>query len=197
MADTATTESNPPSDEALMSALKAGDDQALAPLMERWELPVKAFLLRLGVPSSGVEDLAQDLFVRLYEKRARYRDGAAFKPWLLTIAGNLARNAHRRRSRHPTESLDADAEGQGTGNQLSDTASPSPFEAAARSDAARQVRDAVERLPPPLREAVLCVDFEDLSHEEAAGVMACSAKAVETRLYRARQSLREALAGLL
>jgi len=88
-----------------MAALQAGQDASLALLMERWELGVKAFLLRLGVPVSDVEDVAQEAFVRLYEKRASYRAGAPFKPWLLTLAGNLGRNRLRWRFRRREDSM--------------------------------------------------------------------------------------------
>ena len=113
-----------------MAALQAGDDSALADLMSRWELPVKAFLLRLGVPSQSVEDIAQEAFVRLYEKRDRFKPGCAFKPWLLTLAGNLGRNALRWKSRHPTESLDSSGPEGDASRDLPDPAGRSPSESA-------------------------------------------------------------------
>jgi len=187
-------ESAEPTDEALMATLQAGDDAALAALMERWEMPVKTFLLRLGVHSAAVEDVAQETFVRLYEQRAKYRTDCRFKPWFLTIAGNLGRNALRWRGRHPSESLDA---AEATGGRFADTGETSPALAAERSAQAVQVRAAVAALPAVLREVVVCVELDDMSHAEAAAVLGCSAKAVETRLYRARQTLRGALAGLI
>lgn len=177
-----------------MAALQKGDDAALAGLMARWEVPVKAFLLRLGVPTASVEDLAQDAFVRLYEQRARFRLGCAFKPWFLTIAGNLGRNALRWRARHPGTSFELAKEG---GHDFADTASGSPADAAERSGRAAQVRAAVAALPESLRAVVVCVELEDLSSAEAAMVLGCSVKAVETRLYRAKQTLRSALSTVL
>lgn len=179
-----------------MEALLGGDDSAFATLMQRWEVPVKAFIARLGVPSADVEDVAQEAFVRLYVKRANFRLGAAFKPWLLTIAGNLARNRLRWRFRHPAESWEGLVEvangleprragGLGWAADQPAPASPSDDERIAV-----EVRRAVAALPPPLRAAVVCVELEDMSHAEAAQVLACSTKAVETRLYRAREALR-------
>jgi RNA polymerase sigma-70 factor (ECF subfamily) len=182
-------------DEALMAALQGGDDAALAPLMRRWELPVKGFVARLGVPSAEVEDVAQETFARVFAKRGSFRAGAAFKPWLLTIAGNLARNRHRWRRRHPAESLDALLDA-GAGEPGPEPTRADEPEQGAAADAARLaagVRSAVEALPAPLREAVVCVELEDMSHAEAAAVLACTTKAVETRLYRARAALRERL----
>ncbi len=191
------TETGTPTDEELMSALHAGQDAALAPLMERWELGVKAFLLRLGVPSADVEDVAQEAFVRLYEKRASYRVGAPFKPWLLTLAGNLGRNRLRWRFRRREDSIQAMDASQPGGFQPADPAAQPASLLAEKKALAQSVRTAVEALPNKLREAVVCVELEELSYNEAAQIMGCSSKAVDTRLYRARQLLRGALEKVL
>lgn len=178
-----------------MAALQRGEDQALATLMHRWELGVKGFLLRLGVPSADVEEVAQDAFVRLYEKRANYRPGAPFKPWILTIAGNLGRNRLRWRFRRREDSIEGmDATQPGGFDPIDSSARPAS-DLAEKANLARNVRKAVDALPENLRRAVLCVELEDLSYNEAAQVMGCTAKAVETRLYRAKQLLRTALQG--
>lgn len=184
-------------DEALMEALQNGDDHALATLMHRWELGVKAFLLRLGVPAADVEDVAQEAFVRLYQKRDRYRAGAAFKPWLLTVAGNLGRNRLRWRFRRREDSIEAMDEAQPGGFDPVDTSARPASDLAEKANLARDVRKAVNALPDNLRQAVLCVELEDLSYIEAGQVMGCSAKAVETRLYRARELLRSTCKALL
>jgi RNA polymerase sigma-70 factor (ECF subfamily) len=183
------------SDEALMEALQRGDDHALATLMHRWELGVKAFLLRLGVPSADVDDVAQEAFVRLYEKRANYRVGAAFKPWLLTLAGNLGRNKRRWRFRRREDSIEGMDAAQPGGFDPVDSSTRPASDIAEKANLASDVRQAVNALPDNLRQAVLCVELEDLSYNEAAQVMGCTAKAVETRLYRAKQLLRSAIQG--
>jgi RNA polymerase sigma factor (sigma-70 family) len=191
------SDSDEDSDESLMAALQAGDDHALATLMHRWELGVKAFLLRLGVPSSDVDDVAQEAFVRLYQKRDRYRAGAAFKPWLLTLAGNLGRNRLRWRFRRREDSIEAMDAAQPGGFDPVDTSVRPASDFAEKANLARDVRTAVNALPDNLRQAVLCVELEDLSYAEASQVMGCSAKAVETRLYRARELLRTTCKALL
>jgi RNA polymerase sigma factor (sigma-70 family) len=187
---TPTTDPGGPSDEELMAALQAGDDAALAKLMERWELGVKAFLLHLGVPAADVEDVAQESFVRLYEKRSHFRAGAAFKPWLLTLAGNLGRNRLRWRFRRREDSIEAMEAALPAGFAHADPSALPASDLAEKANVAQNVRAAVEALPNKLREAVVCVELEELSYNEAAQIMGCSAKAVETRLYRARQLLR-------
>ncbi len=196
MPDTPNTELGETSDEALMAALQAGDDAALAPLMERWELGVKSFLLHLGVSTSDVDDVAQEAFVRLYEKRASFRMGAAFKPWLLTLAGNLGRNRLRWRFRRREDSIQAMDDAQPGGFQYADSSAQPASALAEKASIARTVRSAVEALPANLREAVVCVELEELSYNEAAQIIGCSTKAVETRLYRARQLLRTACEAL-
>jgi RNA polymerase sigma-70 factor (ECF subfamily) len=184
-------------DEALMEALQNGDDHALATLMHRWELGLKAFLLRLGVPAADVEDVAQEAFVRLYQKRDRYRSGSPFKPWLLTLAGNLGRNRLRWRWRRREDSIEAMDEAQPGGFDPVDPSARPASDMAEKANLARDVRAAVGALPANLRQAVLCVELEDLSYAEASQVMGCSAKAVETRLYRAREMLRSTCKALL
>ena len=173
-------------DETLMQALQRGDDGALAALMARWETGVKVFLLRLGVRPSDVEDVAQETFIRVYEKRASFRADAAFKPWLLTVAGNLGRNRLRWRFRRREESLDTANDAAGTEMSNSEAI-----------DIGAHVRAAVDTLPDKLRHAVVCVEMEDLSYHEAAQAAGCTPKAIETRLYRARELLRRRLKGIL
>ncbi|MBE7539603.1 MAG: sigma-70 family RNA polymerase sigma factor [Opitutaceae bacterium] len=185
------------SDESLMAALQQGNNHALAALMQRWEISVKSFLLRLGVPSADVEDVAQEAFVRLYQKRANYRPGSSFKPWLLTIAGNLGRNRLRWRIRRREDSMEELNDSTPGGFEVADPAARTASQLIEEKNLARSVQAAVHALPAKLRQAVLCVEIEDLSHQEAAQVMGCSPKAVETRLYRARQLLRSRLQGLL
>lgn len=180
-----------------MEALQKGDDHALAALMNRWELGVKGFLLRLGVPAADVEDVAQEAFVRLYEKRTSYRVGAAFKPWLLTLAGNLGRNKRRWRFRRREESIEAMDAAQPGGFDPVDSSARPASDLVEKANLARDVRQAVNALPDNLRQAILCVELEDLSYNEAARVMGCTVKAVETRLYRAKQLLRSAIQRLL
>lgn len=181
------TEAPDAEDADLMQALQAGREEALGMLMERWELPLKAFLIRLGVRAGDVEDIAQESFVRLYASRARFRPGSPFKPWLLTIAGNCARNRNRWWRRRRETSWDESA-----GPDLAADGS-NPAQGAEASQMHELVRALVASLPQDWKDAINCVDLEGLSQSEAAGVLGCSAKAVELRLRRARGRLREQL----
>ena len=184
---------NGPGDEQLMERLQGGDDSALTELMRRWELPVKRFLFRLVGNGAEAEDLAQEVFVRVYTKRGTYRSGARFSAWLFTIAANQARNRLRWWRRRPTLSLDDWLE---SGREVADeTAAPAAV-ARAREEAERReaVQRAVAALPLDQRTAIVLFAYEGKPMAEIAEIVGCSPKAVENRLYRARLRLRE-LAG--
>lgn len=175
-------------DEDTMLALQHGEDLALNRLMARWERPLRAFLYRSTRNEHDALDLAQETFVRLYQHRARYRPGAKFSTWMFQIALNLARDHARRQRRRPTTPLDEAPE---------QTTRVTPGQQVTDDEAAAAVRAAIAALPDDLREAVLLSEFEDLSHAEIAEIVAATPKAVETRLYRAREKLRTALARYL
>ncbi|MFI5358270.1 MAG: RNA polymerase sigma factor [Opitutales bacterium] len=172
-------------DVELMGRVQTGDEAALAALMERWELPVKGLLLRFVHNTREADDLAQETFVRLWEQRAKYRGEAAFRPWIFAIAVNLARNRLRWWRRRPEVSLEAWS-GQG------DT--PTGRETTEAHERAAAVRTAVAALSPDLREAIVLFEYEGLGHAEIALATGGTAKAVEARLYRAREKLRRSLA---
>lgn len=176
------------SDEETMLALQRGEDLALNRLMARWERPLRSFLYRSTRNEQDALDLAQETFVRIYQHRARYRAGARFSTWMFQIALNLARDHARRTRRRPTGSLE-EAPEQFT--------SETPRADLTDAEAAVAVRTAVAALPEDLREAVVLSEFQDLSHAEIAEIVGATPKAVETRLYRAREKLRVLLARYL
>jgi RNA polymerase sigma-70 factor (ECF subfamily) len=179
-------------DCADMERLAAGEDAALNELMERHATPVFHFLCRMLGNEDDAHDLAQETFVRIFKARASFRSAAKFTTWLYTIAANLARNHYRWRSRHPNISLEAEVEGMTPGDQLPAAGlSPQDATLAAERDAA--VRSAVNQLPPDLREAIVLCEWEDRPVAEAAVILRATPKAVESRLYRARQILRTRL----
>ena len=182
-------------DEALMDALAAGDDRVLHALMDRWQAPLRGFLYRYTQNDHDAMDLAQETFVRIYQHRARYRRGARFSTWMFQIGLNLARSRARWRRRHPTDSLDGGPETPDS--RLQPAADGNPADDAVHAERAAMVRRAVAELPLDLRAAVVLSEFEDKSHAEIALIARTTAKAVETRLYRARQQLRKALARYL
>ena len=174
-------------DRERMAQVQAGDEAALGHLMQRWERPVKAVIGRLVGNAAEAEELAQEAFVRLWQRRERFRPGAEFRPWMLSLALNLARNRLRWWRRRPLVALEdwtplppADgAEGAGA------------LELRERAEA---VRAAVAALPLEQREALVLFEYEGLAQAEIAVIAGTTSKAVERRLERARAALRVHLA---
>lgn len=187
--------SDQPSDPDVeaMSRLRAGDDLALNEIMDRWTARVSTYLARYLGNETDAADLTQETFVAVYRARLSYRPSARFSTWLFGIATNQARQRLRWRRRHPEVALELELESAHERNPLV-AASSDPSADTLQSERAAAVRQAIHALPAELREAVILFEYEDRSHAEIATVTGCSAKAVETRLYRARQRLRESLA---
>ncbi|HZT22100.1 MAG TPA: sigma-70 family RNA polymerase sigma factor [Verrucomicrobiae bacterium] len=181
-------------DRAAMKRLAAGHEAALDELMACHATPVFQFLCRMVGNADDANDLAQETFVRVYKSRHRFRADEKFSTWLFTIAANLARNHLRWRRRHPALSLETPiGDSQSSlGNTLS-AGSPLPSESLLATERAAAVRAAIGKLPPDLREAIVLCEWEERSVAEAAAILRATPKAVESRLYRARQLLRERL----
>lgn len=184
-------------DAADMQRLGAGHDAALNGIMERHGERLFHFLIRSLQNEDEAADLAQEAFVRVYQHRAKFDGRQKFSTWLYAIAANLVKDRYRWRSRHPQVSLDA--ENEQTGTSLRDhlpahDATPSDYlQADERADA---VRRAVAALPEDLRTPLILAEYEERSHAEIGSILGCTAKAVELRIYRARQQLRASLGNL-
>ncbi len=181
-------------DQADMARLVEGHEAALNALMERHAGALFGFLCRFVRDEDASNDLAQETFVRVYQHRADFKPSQRFSTWLFTIGGNLARNHLRARSRRPEVPLEAsdDDDRPSVADSLPASGN-TPDEHALRAEQQAAVRCAVAELPDDLREAIVLCELEDRSVAEAAGILATTAKAVESRLYRARQQLRASL----
>lgn len=175
-------------DLELMTRVQAGDEAALGGLMNRWEAPVKSVIARIVLNAREAEELAQETFVRVWTQRAKYRSGAAFRPWVFAIAVNLARNRLRWWRRRPEIALEDWTESPQSGDTADGGGS-----AMERTEQISAVREAIAALPTDLREAVVLFEYEQMSHAEIADALGCTPKSVESRLYRARAKLRKAL----
>lgn len=181
-----------------MLQLAAGHDAALNRLIARHGERLFHYLVRSLQNEDDAADSAQETFVKVYQNRAKFDPNQKFSTWLFTIASNLVKNRYRWRSRHPQVSLDAESDT--TGGSFRDVLpsnGPSPRESVQVEERAAVVRRAVAALPERLRQPLILSEYEERSHAEIGAILGCSPKAVETRLYRARQQLRASLAGLL
>ena len=189
---------DPAQDLALMAALVGGRDSALDELMERWEGPLRSFAHRYLLNTADADEIVEETFVRIYHKRADFVPGSNFSAWIFTIAANLCRHRLRWRRRHPSESIDIpDADGSpGLGSTLP-AGGADPAVATEGNERIAALRAAVDTLPHDQRTVFLLHAYENLSYREIAAAVGCSERGVETRLYRARQALRDKLSHLL
>ena len=181
-----------------MTRLAAGHGAALNDLMERHGERLVHYLIRCLQNEDDAADLAQETFVRVYQHRAKFRPNSKFSTWLYTIATNLVKSRFRSRNRRPEISLDA--ENDETGRSLRETLPAqvlTPSERLQAEERADAVRRAVAALSEDLRTPLLLAEYENRSQAEIAAILGCTAKAVEMRIYRARQQLRASLSKLL
>jgi len=190
--------SEPASDLTCLQALQNGKDSALDLLIARWQRPLFAFAWRYVQNQTDARDLVAETFVRLHQQRARFRPDTKLSAWLFTTLANLCHNHYRWRRRHPSVSLDAPTDDSGTSaHEAVASDAPPPNAVLEHDEAFAAVRAAVERLPHDLKSTILLHHYERLSYREIGAITGCSERGVETRLYRARQRLREELAGFL
>ncbi len=188
----------PVTDQACLQALQGGEDSALGQLITRWERPLFAFAWRYVQNQTDAHDLVAETFVRLHQQRERLRPDTKLSAWLFTTLTNLCHNHYRWRRRHPTVSLDAPLDGSETSTHEAVPADgPVPDTALEHDEACAAVREAIDRLPHDLKITILLHHYERLSYREIGTITGCSERGVETRLYRARQRLKEELAGFL
>jgi RNA polymerase sigma-70 factor (ECF subfamily) len=185
-------------DRADMTRLASGHGAALNELMERHAPKLFNYLVRSLQNEEDAADAAQEAFVRVYQNCGKFDANQKFTTWLYAIATNLIKDRYRHRTRHPQVSLDA--ENEATGENFRESVpehGPTPGETLATAERAEIVRHAVAALPDELRTPLILSEYDELPHAEIGQILGCTAKAVETRIYRARQQLRVSLGKLL
>jgi RNA polymerase sigma-70 factor (ECF subfamily) len=184
-------------DVRLMLRVRSDDAEAFEELMLRYQNRVVSLLGHLTRRPDIAEDLAQDVFLRVYRARKRYVPGSKFSTWLFTIAHNVAANAQRTLSRRREVNLSANDSAASGANTLDAAAVAASGLMPTRQVDKLELRDvvnmAVAALNERQREAVLLNKFEHLSYEEIAEVMQLTPSAVKSLLTRARVNLRDVL----
>jgi RNA polymerase sigma-70 factor, ECF subfamily len=185
------------SDVQLMLDVKAGDEASFDFLLQKYRMPLVNFLYRMVRDTATAEDLAQEVFLRVYRARKQYSPSAKFTTWLFRIATNLALNSVRDNRYHKLEtSLDAPVKEDEAPMQLR---SPEMRidEHLLEQARAEIIRRAIASLPEKQRAAVLLHKYEEMDYGEIAKIMECSESTLKSLLFRAYETLRVQLAPLV
>jgi RNA polymerase sigma-70 factor (ECF subfamily) len=180
-----------------MLLVRDDDANAFEELMRRYQSRIMTVLEHMVGRRDQAEDLAQDVFLRVYRARKSYIPRAKFSTWLFTIANNVASNALRSLSRRREVHVQPAGSGALSANPLDEMAQASsgwmPARRADKAETAEVVRMAMQSLNERQRMAVLLSKFEDMSYADIAATMELTPQAIKSLLSRARGNLRQAL----
>lgn len=182
-------------DVALMLKFKEGDKAAFESLLDKHHNKIINFIYRFVGDKLEAEDLAQEVFLRVYRAAQGYTPKAKFSTWIYKIAKNLALNEVRRKSLHRLFSLEgvfSTEDGEISFQQI-DNSNVSARADLEKQDLINAVKKAIDCLPANQKLAVILRRYDDLPYSEIAGVLGCSESAVKSLLNRAKETLKEKL----
>ncbi len=182
-------------DAEVMLRVKAGDESAFDYLVQKYRRPMVNFMYRMAHNAAGAEDLAQEVFLRVYRSRESYEASAKFTTWLYRIATNLAVN-HARDTRHerPENQVSLDEPDKESGRTLDvPDKTPSVEENLVQTERLVAIRQRVQALPERQRIAVVMHKYQQMDYRQIADVLKLSESATKSLLFRAYETLREQL----
>lgn len=185
-------------DAQLMLRVRDGDDDSFRVLLEKHRNPLVHFLQRMVQDAGASEELAQEVFLRIYKSRTSYEPQAKFTTWMFRIASHLALNWLRdEKHERAAERLDAkygdDRDGELPARQLRDKTA-TVEQGMVYETRLQEIRDSIASLPAKQRAAVLMHKYEEMEYSQIAHVLECSESAVKSLLFRAYETLRARLA---
>jgi RNA polymerase sigma-70 factor, ECF subfamily len=182
-------------DVRLMGLVSRGDTAAFQDLVERHQTLVLGTVARMLGSNSDVEDIAQQVFIRVWKSAGRYVPRAKFTTWLLKITRNLVFNELRRWKRRAQVPMQTDVEEKEM--PLKDETAQAPDAALLESELQQAIEQAISQLPEVQRMAVILRRYEDLSYQQIGEILDLSVPAVKSVLFRARTELRARLSSYL
>ncbi len=184
-------------DRHLIRAAQQGDSRAFDRLVHRYQAQVYRAMTRACANPDLAADVLQEALIRAFRALPQFRGDASFATWLFRIAKNLCVRKQQQIMAHPTISLDQplgeEEDAENLLRQMIDTTAQNPQQVLLDQEVRQKVREAVDKLPPNLREVLILRDMEDLSNQETAERTGLTVAAVKARLHRARALLREHL----
>jgi RNA polymerase sigma-70 factor (ECF subfamily) len=187
-----------PDDGELVLLARKGDLAAFDELVRRYQRRATAVAYRLLTNRDDAMEVAQETFLRAYDRLNTLAEPARFGSWLLRILSNLALNRRRARALRRTASLDVGAEDEETlGANRPDDRTPTPLQQAAGRDMKLFLRDAINELPEAQRQALILFSIEKMPQKQVAEILQCSVEAVKWNVFMARKRLKIILRDLL
>jgi RNA polymerase sigma-70 factor (ECF subfamily) len=174
-------------DRDLVRRIRDGDAEALRAIVERYQDRIFSLIFGIVRDRHEVEDVAQEVFLKVYTRIQAFDERSKFYTWLYRVAANAAKDHVKKRSRRPAVALEEDDVIPSTGDN--------PVGHAAAAETRRLVREAIAALPLRYREVLTLRELDGLSYNEIAGVLKISIGTVESRLHRARAKLKRRLEG--
>jgi RNA polymerase sigma-70 factor, ECF subfamily len=182
-------------DIALVEALQSGAEAAYEELINHYQQPVYNLVYRLLPDPGDACDVVQEVFLKVFRNIGNFRAQSSLKTWVYRIALNEANNRRRWFGRHRKHEVDLDREddhARSLQDSLSDGAS-SPFDLVLGSETQEKIEEALQKLSPNFRDAVVLRDIEELSYEEIAEILSINMGTVKSRILRGRDALRKQL----
>ncbi len=184
-------EENRISVELMMKVKEDQDMEAFEQLVDLHKTAVVGTVAKMLGSPNDAEDIAQQVFVRIWKSASRYQPTAKFTTWMFTITRNLVFNEVRRRQRKPVYSLEEREEESHV--TTADLQTSTPDESALHTELEEAINQAIQNLPEKQRTAVILRRYEESPYEEIAQVLGMSVSAVKSLLFRARTQLKEDL----
>jgi RNA polymerase sigma-70 factor (ECF subfamily) len=183
----------PPSEE-LMAKIAEGDEDAFEILVNRHQTSVLNLIYRFIGDRTQAKDLAQEVFIRVWQSAGSYQPKAKFTTWVYRITANLCFNELKSARRKKWFSFNrSDEDGEHTFEETLADSAPSAEDLLLEKERSRQISDALQCLPENQRMALILKRYDALSYQEIAQVIGCSVSAVESLLVRAKRTLQEKL----
>ncbi len=186
-------------DHRLVESLRAGSEDAYEELLARFQQSAYTLAFRLLNNPSEACDVVQEVFLKVFRNIDHFRGQSSLKTWIYRITVNEAHNARRWFSRHRRREVELDTEPRETRDWKDMIADHgrSPFDVVWDQEQAGMIEEALERINPVFREAVVLRDITGLSYEEIGEILGVSLGTVKSRILRGREALREELTGEL
>jgi len=180
-------------DEELMLQFQDGDEASFRTLVDRYKQRIYAFAYRFLNRSSEAEDIAQEVFVKIYFSRDTYRPAAKFSTWVYVITRNTCLQASKKLGTKVSLNEKRSETGLEMLETMTDNTSESPSEKILSDEKSSKIAEAIDRLPESQKMAIILKRYDQMSYEEMAEVMSCSVQSVKSLLFRGRTALKEYL----